>query len=229
MAKTKNVTVSVLSTAGEKVGTVSLKADIWGIEPNTQVVYDELLNLSQEYGVQISDEIIAPWQAGQNAIGEYKDAFTNPELNAATSEFMSQLDSMKSKWEETADAAEDAADRQIAAVKRQQQETVAAYKEMQDSISTITIGNVGNVGSGLSDKAGWSGGGLTGGAGGTGALVHRGGGPAGLHRPAGGIHPPCLFPVPAAPVAAADGVEELGKKLLSPVGKSAIIPLLSKK
>lgn len=40
MAQFKNVTVSVLSTAGEKVGTVSLKGNVWNIEPNTQVMYD---------------------------------------------------------------------------------------------------------------------------------------------------------------------------------------------
>ena len=40
MAEFKNVTVSVLSTAGEKVGTVSLKGNVWNIEPNTQVMYD---------------------------------------------------------------------------------------------------------------------------------------------------------------------------------------------
>ena len=140
------------------------------VKENTQVVYDELLKLSQEYGVEISDEIIAPWLAGKDTIGEYKDAFLNPELNEATSAFVSQLEDVKDKWEETATAAEDAADRQIAAVRRQQQETVAAYKEMQESLSTITIGSMNNVGyddsgsgSGVGGGAGWGGGGLTGG------------------------------------------------------------------
>ena len=70
----------------------------------------------------------------------------NPELNKATSAFISQLESVKDEWEEVANAAEEAADRQIAAVRRQQEETIAAYKEMQDSISTITIGSMDNVG-----------------------------------------------------------------------------------
>lgn len=138
------------------------------VKENAQVVYEELLKLSQEYGIEISDEIIAPWLAGKDAIGEYKDAFLDPELNEATSAFISQLESVKDKWEETASAAEEAADRQIAAVQRQQQETVAAYKEMQDSISTITIGNMNNVGYDDSDNGGggarWGSGGLTGGA-----------------------------------------------------------------
>lgn len=139
------------------------------VRDNAQVVYEELLNLSQKYGIEISDEIIAPWLAGKDAIGEYKDAFLDPELNEATSAFISQLESVKDKWEETASAAEDAAQRQIDAVRRQQQETVAAYKEMQDSISTITIGSMNNVGYDDSDNgsgsgAGWGSGGLTGGA-----------------------------------------------------------------
>lgn len=137
------------------------------VKENTQVVYDELLKLSKEYGIEISDEILAPWLAGKDAIGEYKDAFLNTELNEATSAFISQLESVKDEWEEVASAAEEAADRQIAAVQRQQQETIAAYKEMQDSISTITIGNMDNVGHDDSGNggggAGWGGGGLAGG------------------------------------------------------------------
>ena len=89
------------------------------VKENTQVVYDELLKLSKEYGIEISDEILAPWLAGKDAIGEYKDAFLNTELNEATSAFISQLESVKDEWEEVASAAEEAADRQIAAVKRQ--------------------------------------------------------------------------------------------------------------
>lgn len=139
------------------------------VRENAQVVYEELLNLSQEYGIEISDEIISPWLAGKDAIGEYKDAFLDPELNEATSAFISQLEDVKDKWEETASAAEEAADRQIAAVRKQQEETIAAYKEMQDSISTITIGNMDNVGyddssSGSGGGAGWGSGGLTDGA-----------------------------------------------------------------
>ena len=137
------------------------------VKENTQVVYDELLKLSQEYGIEISDEIIAPWLAGKDAIGEYKDAFSNPELNEATSAFIDQLEDVKDKWEETASAAEDAADRQIAAVRRQQQETIAACKEMQDSIAAITIGSMNNVAdeSDNSGGAGWGSGGLGGGGG----------------------------------------------------------------
>ena len=138
------------------------------VRENAQVVYEELLNLSQEYGIEISDEIIAPWLAGKDAIGEYKDAFLDPELNEATSAFISQLEDVKDKWEETASAAEEAADRQIAAVRKQQEETIAAYKEMQDSISTITIGSMSNVGyddsgNGSGGGAGWGGSGLGGG------------------------------------------------------------------
>lgn len=140
------------------------------VRENAQVVYEELLNLSQEYGIEISDEIIAPWLAGKDAIGEYKDAFLDPELNEATSAFISQLENVKDKWEEVASAAEEAADRQIDAVRRQQEETIAAYKEMQDSISTITIGSMNNVGYDDSGSgsvsggggAGWGGGGLGG-------------------------------------------------------------------
>lgn len=137
------------------------------VKENTQVIYDELLNLSHEYGIQISDEIIAPWLAGKDAIGEYKDAFLNAELNEDASAFISQLESVKDEWEEVASAAEEAADRQIAAVRRQQEETIAAYKEMQDSLSMITIGDMDNVGHNDSESggrgAGWGGGGLTGG------------------------------------------------------------------
>lgn len=132
------------------------------VKENTQVIYDELLNLSQEYGVQISDEIIAPWQAGKDAIGEYKDAFTNPELNAATSEFMSQLDSMKSKWEETASAAEDAANKQIAEINRITNATIAAQKEIEDILGVTQIGSMNNVGYDDSDSGGGGGGGSAG-------------------------------------------------------------------
>ena len=137
------------------------------VKENAEVVYKELLNLSQEYGIEISDAILEPWLAGKDAIGEYKDAFLDSELNDATSAFISQLESVKDEWEEVASAAEEAADRQIAAVQRQQQETIAAYKEMQDSISTITIGSMDNVGHDDSGNggggAGWGGGGLAGG------------------------------------------------------------------
>ena len=136
------------------------------VKENAQVVYDELLKLSQEYGVQISDEIIAPWLAGEDAVGEYRDAFLDPELNEATSAFIGQLESVKDKWEETAVAAEDAAQRQIDAINRQVEATIAAQREIQENTPTAeNVGSMDNVGSNDSDSsgsggAGWGGGGF---------------------------------------------------------------------
>jgi large subunit ribosomal protein L4 len=40
MAEKKTISAKVLNQAGEEVSKISLKADVWGIEPNKQVMFD---------------------------------------------------------------------------------------------------------------------------------------------------------------------------------------------
>lgn len=40
MAEKKTISAKVLNQAGEEISKISLKADVWGIEPNKQVMFD---------------------------------------------------------------------------------------------------------------------------------------------------------------------------------------------
>lgn len=65
------------------------------IKSNTQDVFDTLTGIAQQYGIDLSDAVINPWQDGINAIGNYKD-----QLTTVSSSFTEQLDLIKKQMQD---------------------------------------------------------------------------------------------------------------------------------
>ena len=87
------------------------------VKDKTNIVYDTLTDLGKQYGLTLSGSLISPWKDGENAISDYSSTFAD-----AVSSFTGQLDNLVLGWQQVAKAAEDAAQAQIDALNRQQQE-----------------------------------------------------------------------------------------------------------
>lgn len=87
------------------------------VKDKTNIVYDTLTDLGKQYGLTLSGSLISPWKDGENAISDYSSTFAD-----AVSSFTGQLDNLVLGWQQVAKAAEDAAQAQIDALNRQEQE-----------------------------------------------------------------------------------------------------------
>lgn len=59
------------------------------VKGNTEIVLSEIQGISEQYGVQISNEIVQPWRDGVTAVSDFGNNFTN-----ASSSFINQLGSI---------------------------------------------------------------------------------------------------------------------------------------
>lgn len=87
------------------------------VKDKTSIVYNTLTDLGKQYGLTLSSSLISPWKDGENAISGYSTNFAD-----AVSSFTGQLDTLVLGWQKVAQAAEDAAQAQIDALNKQQQQ-----------------------------------------------------------------------------------------------------------
>lgn len=87
------------------------------VKDKTSIVYNTLTDLGKQYGLTLSGSLISPWKDGENAISGYSTNFAD-----AVSSFTGQLDTLVLGWQNVAKAAEDAAQAQIDALNKQQQQ-----------------------------------------------------------------------------------------------------------
>lgn len=82
------------------------------IQTNASEIYDTIQAKADEFGLAISQSILTPWQDGANAVADYNTTF-----GTLVSSTTSQLDVLKSKWQEVIDKMVEAAGAEIAAQK----------------------------------------------------------------------------------------------------------------
>ena len=87
------------------------------VKDKTSIVYNTLTDLGKQYGLTLSSSLISPWKDGENAISSYSTNFAD-----AVSSFTGQLDTLVLSWQKVAQAAEDAAQAQIDALNKQQEQ-----------------------------------------------------------------------------------------------------------
>lgn len=71
------------------------------VAENTKVITDTLIQISEEYGVSISDTIATPWINGANAIGTYEE-----QLNTSVSATTKNLETLKQSLEDVQNQAD---------------------------------------------------------------------------------------------------------------------------
>lgn len=110
------------------------------VKENSEVVLSEIQGIADTYGVQISDEITEPWRHGADAIQDYKTAFTTQTglISGEVDAFREKLQEISSQHIKNAEAAEDSAKRQIAAIQQQASETVKAYKQVETAANSAS-------------------------------------------------------------------------------------------
>lgn len=82
------------------------------IAENTKTITDTLISISEEYGVTISDTIVAPWIEGTNAIGTYQE-----QLDASVSATTANLETLKQHLEDLQTQADKTAESVMAATR----------------------------------------------------------------------------------------------------------------
>lgn len=130
------------------------------VKTNTDVVLSEIQDISKQYGIDISKEVKAPWEAGSAAIEDYKNIFIDGGLvgeNGAISAFTTELSKISKQFADNALAAEQSAKKQIASINQVRDATIAANNSIQAS-NKATVGSMANVASSGS-SGGSSGGG----------------------------------------------------------------------
>lgn len=90
------------------------------VKENTNLVYTELTNLGQQYGLTLSDTLTTPWQNGQTAIDNYSITFEE-----AKSKFTSMLDDIALHWNDVTAKAEAAARAQANALQAEYNKTTS--------------------------------------------------------------------------------------------------------
>ena len=80
------------------------------VADNTKVIADTLIQISEEYGVTISDTVATPWINGANAIGTYEE-----QLNTSVSATTANLDTLKKHLEDLEVQADKTAESIVAA------------------------------------------------------------------------------------------------------------------
>jgi hypothetical protein len=65
------------------------------VAENTRIIANTLIQISEEYGVTISDTVATPWINGANAIGTYEE-----QLNTSVSATTKNLETLKKKLED---------------------------------------------------------------------------------------------------------------------------------
>lgn len=104
------------------------------VKENTNLVYTELTELGNQYGLTLSDTLTTPWQNGQIAIDSYSTTFEE-----AKSAFTGMLDEIVLHWEDVTAAAEEAAAAQARALQKE-------YNATANNVpSTGNNGNGGNT------------------------------------------------------------------------------------
>lgn len=91
------------------------------ITGNTEAVAETLNGIADEYGINLSESIINPWEQGVIAIGTYQD-----QLNTSTSAFTAQLDSIKQQLLDLQAAADETARHLIDATNQNANKTSSA-------------------------------------------------------------------------------------------------------
>jgi hypothetical protein len=87
-------------------------------------VYDTLNAKADEYGLNVSDAITAPWEDGALAVSGYQETF-----DTAASSTMDQLDAMKNKWQEVIDKMQEASDINVEAINKENANYASATKQ----------------------------------------------------------------------------------------------------
>lgn len=108
------------------------------VKNNTELINATILEISDRYGIEITDAVVKPWESGMDALGEYSEKF-----NDTTSSYISNLDNIKSG---------------LAALEEQANETAEALLEML-TLAGMEIGDIGLEGGSGSGSSGDSGGG----------------------------------------------------------------------
>lgn len=106
---------------------------------NAKVVNETLKGLADEYGLELSEAIIKPWEDGATTMGTYWDSFTNLGSDAITS-LKAELESFKTALESAKREAQMDVDLQ----NQQNKETTAATKETKKTTTTTTNNNKNN-------------------------------------------------------------------------------------
>lgn len=91
------------------------------ITGNTEAVAETLKGIADEYGIDLSEAIINPWEQGVIAIGTYQD-----QLNTSTSAFTAQLDLIKQQLLDLQAAADETARHLIDATNQSANKTSSA-------------------------------------------------------------------------------------------------------
>lgn len=74
------------------------------VQANATTVYDTLNAKADEYNLNLSESILAPWKDGSLAVSDYQSTF-----DSSMSSTMDQLDALKAKWQEVIDTMQEAA------------------------------------------------------------------------------------------------------------------------
>lgn len=81
------------------------------VKENADTVLQEINRISAQYGIQISNEIVTPWQNGSNAVSGFVNNFTK-----STSAFTAQIDIIINKYKELEEQAKLAAQAMLGAL-----------------------------------------------------------------------------------------------------------------
>ena len=105
------------------------------VAENTKAIADTLIQISEEYGVTISDTVATPWINGANAIGVYQE-----QLNTSVSATTANLETLKQHLEELQTQADKTAESIVAAT---HSTIVTANDGQQTSIKKYAKGSNG--------------------------------------------------------------------------------------
>ena len=106
------------------------------IADNTKSVVDTLINISEEYGVSISDTIVNPWYEGTNAIGTYEEQL-NTSVSATTQNLeilKKQLEDLQTQADKTANSVVNATRSTVVQTNDGQQTSIKGYAKGSKSV-----------------------------------------------------------------------------------------------
>ena len=91
------------------------------VQENADGVYETLNSYAEEYGLTLSDQVVAPWSEGSDAISSYQEKF-----GTAASATTEQLDLMNEKWQALIDKMQEASEQERKAMDKENAEFAKA-------------------------------------------------------------------------------------------------------
>lgn len=128
--KSRNDEIEALEKSLDEVETV-VSDTLSTIRANTSVVLGQLESITDQYGIQLSDTLITPWERGSYAIDTYSGVFLD-----AGGIFTNELDRIKSHWEALQDQADATARTMIESVSTDVKSTTSHPETKNTSTSS---------------------------------------------------------------------------------------------